>query len=397
MLMYKAISLKEYQDRIARLQWRMKEKDIDLALIMYRPELFYFSGSAFDNILAVPKDGEPILIVRRPYERSVESTWIPNVFALKKGKSLPSQIAEEGITSFDSIGLELDVLPAKIFQYFTNLFSNSEIRDISSVTRGVRAVKSSSEIARIRKAAQIVDKGHQMVPKILKEGMTEVELSARIDQEMRMDGHQGLISFRAWNNELVFSGHVLSGPNSAIPSYLASPTGGKGLYRSLPQGASSRKIRMNEVVFVDIVGVFDGYHADETRLFCLGNLPRQLQRAYEIALEIQEQLKAMLKPGVPCSTLYTQALEIAKQNDLSSNFMGDLHPVPFVGHGIGLQLDDHPPISRNFDDPLDENMTIALEPKFVFQEIGTSGIEDTYLITSDKTERLTNAPRIVEL
>jgi Xaa-Pro dipeptidase len=390
------IRSKEYQNRIFQLQQRLEEKEIDLALVMYRPELFYFAGSAFDNILAIPRGGKPLLLIRRPYERSKASTWISSVVPLKGMKKLPSQLQESGISSFDSIGLELDVLPAKMFLHYKSLFSESKFTDISGEIRKIRAIKSPSEIERMRKAAQIVDKGHQLVPEILREGMTEVDLAARIDQEMRMAGHQGLISFRAWNNELVFSGHILSGANSATPSYVASPTGGEGLYHSLPQGASSKTIKRDEIILVDIVGVYDGYHADETRIFCLGSLPNQLKRAYEVALEIHEHLESIAKAGTPCSILYDQAFEIAKQNGLANHFMGDPHPVPFVGHGVGLQLDDYPVISHGFNDPLEKNMTVALEPKFVFSGQGTSGIEDTFLITSTKAKFLTNAPRVVE-
>ncbi|MFQ5976874.1 MAG: M24 family metallopeptidase [Candidatus Heimdallarchaeota archaeon] len=388
-------SQKEYQNRIYHLQQRMIEKKIDLTLVSYRPELNYFASSAFNNILAVPLEGEPILLVRRPFERSRAATWISTVFPLKTMKMLPSQIKSGGISSFESIGLELDVLPAKNYLHYKNLFPNSSLKDISGEIRRVRAVKSPSEIEKMKKAAKIADKGQAVVPEILTEGMTEIELASQIDQAMRMAGHQGWISFRAWNNELLFSGHVLSGPNSAIPSYVASPTGGEGLYRSLPQGPGSRKIKRNEVVFVDIVGVYDGYHADETRLFCLGSLPRQLQQAYEVAMEIQEHIEEIAKIGVPSSVLHSQALEIATQNDLQDHFMGDPYPVPFLGHGVGLQLDDYPPIAQGFDEPLEKNMTIALEPKFSFSNLGTSGIEDTLLITSAKAERLTKAPRLV--
>lgn len=390
------ISPKEYQTRIFHLQQRMIAKEIDLALVLYRPELYYFSGSAFNNILAIPMEGEPILLVRRPFERSKTATWVSTVFPLKTMKMLLSQIKKGGISSFESIGLELDVLPAKNFLHYKNLFPNSSLKDISGEIRKVRAVKSPAEIEKMKKAALIADKGQEAVPEILTEGMTEVDLASQIDQAMRMAGHQGWISFRAWNNELLFSGHVLSGPNSAIPSYVASPTGGEGLYRSLPQGPSSRKIKRNEVVFVDIVGVYDGYHADETRLFCLGSLPRQLQEAYEVALAIHGHMEEAAKVGVPASALHSQALAIATKNDLQDHFMGDPYPVPFLGHGVGLQLDDYPPIAQGFDVPLEKNMTIALEPKFSFSNLGTSGIEDTFLITSAKAERLTRAPRLID-
>ncbi|MFX0115578.1 MAG: aminopeptidase P family N-terminal domain-containing protein, partial [Candidatus Hodarchaeota archaeon] len=165
-----AILSKEYQNRILRLQQRLEGKEIDLALVMYRPELFYFAGSAFDNILAIPREGDPILLIRRPYERSKASTWVSNVVPLKGMRKLPSQLQESGISSFSSIGLELDVLPAKLFLYYRDLFSESKFRDVSGEIRKVRAVKSPSEIGKMRKAAQIVDKGHQLVPEILREG-----------------------------------------------------------------------------------------------------------------------------------------------------------------------------------------------------------------------------------
>jgi Xaa-Pro aminopeptidase len=66
--------------------------------------------------------------------------------------------------------------------------------------------------------------------------------------------------------------------------------------------------------------------------------------------------------------------------------------VRFVGHGVGLELDELPVLATGFDIPLEPGMTIAIEPKFFFPERGGVGIENTYLVTETGFENLTVFP-----
>src|SRR5690606_23237100 len=135
----------------------------------------------------------------------------------------------------------------------------------------IRSVKSEFEIKLAKEAAQMLVEGFSTVPDHIKEGMTEVELMCRMESEMRLMGHQGSLRFRRFNS-IVPIGHIMSGSSAAIPSFLASPTGGRGSSVVFPHGPRYRKIKRIEPVFVDTVGICNGYIADATRIFSLGKI-----------------------------------------------------------------------------------------------------------------------------
>jgi Xaa-Pro dipeptidase len=127
---------------------------------------------------------------------------------------------------------------------------------------------------------------------------------------------------------------------------------------------------------------------DQTRVFCMGKLPEHLAEAHAAALHIQAELEAMARPGTICHELYDRAMKLAGEGPFEKHFQGFPDHVPFIGHGIGIELDEFPIIGRGFDTPLQAGMVFALEPKFIFPD-GAVGIEDTYLVTKDGLEKLT--------
>ncbi|MFZ5633954.1 MAG: M24 family metallopeptidase [Bacillota bacterium] len=88
-----------------------------------------------------------------------------------------------------------------------------------------------------------------------------------------------------------------------------------------------------------------------------------------------------------CAELYEAAARVAGKHGLKDHFTGYPEPVAFIGHGIGIELDELPALARGFDKPLEKNMVFALEPKFVFPE-GAVGIENTFLVTEKGLDSL---------
>ena len=227
------------------------------------------------------------------------------------------------------------------------------------------------------------------MPELLREGMSEIELAGRVEARARALGHQGIVRMRMWGSEL-FYGHLMAGPSAAVPSFLASPTGGSGVGPAVAQGPSMRPIRRHEPILVDYVFVFNGYLADHTRIFSLGRLPADLERAHAAMLVLQAEVKAATRPGVPSGHLYQVALESAARQGYAAFFMGaDERRVRFVGHGIGLELDEFPFLAQGQELPLQAGMVFALEPKLVFPGRGVVGIENTHLVTAGGVEQLT--------
>ncbi len=254
--------------------------------------------------------------------------------------------------------------------------------------RGIRAVKSPFELEQLQKAAALGEAVFTFAREICRAGMTEIELAAELEAFARARGHQGAIRMRGFNQELFFS-HTMAGESAAVPSFFNGPTGGRGLNPSYPQGAGTREIRRNEPLLIDYVTVLNGYMVDQTRIFCPGRPAAKLQRAYETALQIKEELVSMGRDGANGAALYRRAFEIASAAGLEDHFMGAAEKVSFIGHGVGLELDELPVIARNHDLTLTGGMVFALEPKFVFSGEGAVGIEDTFVVRSHGLEQIT--------
>jgi Xaa-Pro aminopeptidase len=287
------------------------------------------------------------------------------------------------------LAMELDVLPVNNYFRYVKLFPRAKIVDISTLIKEIRMIKSPLEQSLMRKAAQMNDSMFGIVKDLLKEGMTEMEFSGLLEAYYRRMGHQGVVRVRAFDNH-VFFGHIMSGPNLATPSCSVGPTGGPGPNASIPHGAGMKRIGRNEPVQVDYVGVIEGYMVDQARTFYLGAASKKLLAIHEKALEIQEAMVSHGKPGVMAEDLYDISMEMAQKAGLAEGFLGYPQPVPFVGHGVGLELDEFPVVGRRSPHALQPGMAIALEPKFIIPGEGLAGIENTYLVTEEGMEKITN-------
>lgn len=377
----------ELTRRITALQKLLQQKGVDGALIVDSADMFYFAGTAHRAHLFIPAEGKPLLMVKRSFTRALGESALEDIIPLANVKDLTKMLNEYGYNNLATLGLELDVLPAALYLLFQKLFEGAQIVDISGLIRSVRMVKSSYELEVLRDAAQLNYTLFSRVKDYLKEGITELELAGQLEMVYRLAGHSGRVKMRGFDQE-VYYGHVLSGTNGAIPSCMESPTGGLGVSISFPQGAGYKKIAQNEPVMIDFVGVLDGYLADQTRIFCIGQLPDKLVHAHETALRIQEAVKQMAIPGALCEDIYRHAINMAAESGYGEHFMGYSEPVSFIGHGIGIELNEWPVLAPGFKTPLEKNMVIALEPKFIFPE-GAVGIENTFVVGEKGLETLT--------
>jgi Xaa-Pro aminopeptidase len=222
--------------------------------------------------------------------------------------------------------------------------------------------------------------------------MTELELAGKIEAEARRLGHQGIVRMRLWGSEM-FYGHLLSGPTGAVPSYLSSPTGGTGASPAIAQGPSYKAIQRHEPVMVDYMFAYNGYLCDHTRIYSLGALPQELLEAHSAMIEVQRIIKKVARPGVASGEIYDQALAKTQELGYEDNFMGaGGERVRFVGHGIGLEVDEFPFLAAGQKLELQAGMIIALEPKLIFPGKGVVGIENTHVVTPDGLDSLSKYP-----
>lgn len=390
--MSKNVPYQELLVRISKLQKALIAQGMDGALIVQKTDLFYFSGTSQQGWLYVPVEGNPVLMVFKEFGRALEESPLDEIVSVVGIKKIPEIIAGYGYPLPGKLGMELDVLPVNLYFQYQAIFASAKIVDISNDIRLIRAVKSEFEIGKLSAAAALSDKVAARVPELLVAGKTEVALAGELEGYARSLGHQGIVRMRLWGSEL-FYGHLMSGDAAAVPSYLASPTGGVGVSGVVGQGAGFRKIAAGEPVLVDYVFALDGYISDHARIFSIGPVADELQAAHDAMLAIQEQLKKEARPGVATGELYELMVSLAEKQGYGEHFMGvGDRRIRFTGHGVGLELDEYPFIAKGQQLKLEAGMVLALEPKTIFPGKGVVGIENTHLVTDLGLVPLTHFP-----
>jgi len=197
----------------------------------------------------------------------------------------------------------------------------------------------------------------------------------------RKGGHAGKLRVRNYQTE-GYSWYVLSGDSGGMTGVLDSPAIAEGCSYAFPCEAGSRKIRAREPILVDFASTRNGHHMDETRMFAIGKMPQHALEASNAALAIYQDLLETLHPGMIAHDVFRCTVDTATSLGFKDSYLGiPGHQVSFVGHGIGYELIEPPLIAHGRDDRLIPGMTIALEPKFVFADEFSAGIESVFLIT----------------
>ena len=387
----------EIEARLAALRSALVSDRLDAAVIVQHTDLAYFTGTNQQAHLVVPAEGQPVLLVRRTLERARRESPLQRIEPLLSLGGLASALDGAGVPAGGTVGFELDVLPARSYLGYAKRLTGRTLGDCSAAVRVVRAVKSGWEIERMRRAAEQVHTAALAVPGLLHPGVSEAQVQLEVEAVLRRAGHQGQLRFRGFNQEMHY-GQVLAGPSGAEPGYSDSPLCGPGPNPALGKGPDGHALEIGDPVIVDLVGGCDGYLADQTRTFSLGPLAADLRDAHSHAVEILRAVEAELRPGASPAGLFDLAERMAGAAGLGEHFMGEgAGRVRFLGHGVGMEIDEWPVLAPGFEQPLEPGNVVAVEPKFVFTGRGAVGIENMYLVTSDGCESITTAPeRLVE-
>ena len=380
----------ELEYRCRKLQQYMNEEGTDAVIILQNADLFYFTGTIQSGNLYVPREGKPVYMVRKEFSRARMESGLKEIVPFSTMKDIPNILADYGYSQPDNIGMELDVLPVNFLERYRKVFPRAVFTDATPLIRKVRMIKTQYEIQILRDAARQVDKVCRRARQIIREGITELELAAELEFTARNDGHQGYLRMRAFNAELFYA-HIFSGSDSAVAAYMDTPLGGVGLSPAFGQGAGCRKLRRNEPIIVDFAGCLDGYMVDQTRMFAIGGLSEKLTKGYEDMLSIQERMVTLADEGGTWGDIYNECLALAAAQGHADSFMGSKGAqVSFIGHGIGVEIDEYPFLARGFNDmPLETGMVFAFEPKLVFPGEGAVGIENTFYLSDQGLKKLT--------
>ena len=369
--------------RLKCVQQLLAEAGGDAALISTDVNIYYLTGMLFSGCIFLPAEGDPIWFVQRPSGLKGEL-----VAYIHKPEKIPAVLKERNIPLPEILFLESDQITHNEFLRFEAALHPVRTGNMTAILRKARMIKTSYEIEQLRLSAKKHAEVFQAVPALFRKGMTEIEFQIEIEHVMRKNGSIGF--FRTFGaNMKVFMASLLSGKNAGVPSPIDFALGGRGIHPILPIGASNDVITEGSAIMIDFAGNFTAYQSDMTRVFSFGKLPEIAYKAHQVSVEMHHWLMENAKPGTACSGIYTRMLHTANQSGFGANFMGFSQQAKFVGHGIGLEINEPPVMMERSSDLLQPGMIIAFEPKFVFPDIGAVGIEDTYLVTDSGLEKLT--------
>jgi Xaa-Pro dipeptidase len=383
-----------HSSRIRSLQEKISERGLAGAILFYSRDVYYYSGTAQPAYLVVLPDDYRLFVRRGDEIARLESGYEKE--RIVKGTSLEA-IARQmfpGEGRGTKVGTELDVLTVLQARNMNQALGVRELVDISGEILEQRTVKDAQELASIKRACSAVHAGHVAVMSCLRAGMSELELAAAVENAQRLAGHEGCFFMRV--PDFVMSrGPLASGPNLRHTSGTLFTLSGTGLSSAIPTGASQRIIQDGDLVLVDIPTCIDGYHADQSRTYAVGHVQQRAMDLFQGLRGVADSLISNLRPGMTCGEVHALAITEAEALGIGNYFM-NFHSgakAHFVGHGIGLELNEPPLLARNSGAVLKAGMVLALEMHLMEPTGLALKLEDTVFLTPNGVEILTLSPR----
>ena len=386
-----SLSPEELSCRLAKIRQDMSHEGCESLLLRSIPSQLYLTGSVVSGWIYVSGEGEPVYFPDRTVNRL--SDYDPaRVIPVRKPEQIPAALESLGYRIDQHTALEKSYLTQVDYERLSKLApSGVSSVDAGALMRQVRMTKTQGEIRLIRETAARHSEIYEIAPQLYEPGMTDLEWQYALEYEMRKRGWVGL--FRTFGTQMEsFSGSVIAGDNASCASPYDFTMGGRGV-ASFPLGAAGHVIRPGESVMVDLAGDYTQYQSDCTRTYYVGTLPDEAFRCHEISLRMHEWLEEVGEPGFPIGEIYNHCLHLAEQFGVADHFMGDELRARYVGHGVGLEINELPILTGRWPGVLEEGMVIAFEPKIILPGVGALGIEDTYLVLPDGLECLTTPER----
>lgn len=382
---------KEIDIRIEDIKKRLAENGQDAMLVSSNANIYFTTLRFFRGYVYIPVVGKPIWFLIKPDSFEKEEDLV----LIRKPENIPDCLQRLGYVMPGTIGLEFDSMSYSDVERLKAVFPGAKAANGSRILSKARMVKTDWEIDRMREDGIHQAEVYRRVTRCYKEDMTDVQLQIEIERILRLEGCLGFI--RTSGNLMDINlGSVIAGDNADTPSPYDFTMGGAGIDPSLPGGADGTTLKPGQTVMVDMCGSFNGYQTDMTRVWRIGEIPKLAYKAHQCSINILRACESMGKPGVAVADLYNVAIDIAGHEGLTDYFMGHRQQASFIGHGVGIELNEPPVVMARSKDILLENMTLALEPKFVIPGVGAVGVENTYVVTTSGLKSLTIFPEEIQ-
>ncbi|MDR3217781.1 MAG: Xaa-Pro peptidase family protein [Dysgonamonadaceae bacterium] len=380
-----------------KIRWRAVQKHLleaggDACLITTTVNIYYLTGMVFTGFIYFSVEGDPLYFVQRPigYEGA-------QIVAIRKPEEIPDLLKARNIPLPKNLFLEGDQITFSELLRLATTFNPENSGNATTILRKARMIKTPWEIGQFRISAAKHAEAYRTIPSLFEEGMRDIDFQTEIERQMRKHGSIGI--FRTFGGNMdIFMGSLLTGDNAGMPSPYDFALGGGGMHPCLPIGAAGEVIKKGNSVMVDMAGNFTAYMSDMSRVFSFGKLSEKALDAHKLSMEMHDRLMAEGKEGIACADIYKWSLAMAEKAGFGENFMGLKQQAKFVGHGVGIEINELPVLMERSKDLLQSGCVFAFEPKFVLPGTGAVGNENTYLITETGIEKLTVlAEEIIEL
>jgi len=364
------------------------------SFIFSRLNIYYFTGTFANGVFWFPLEGEPVLFCRRGIERAEIETPLKTIVQFNSYRDIVQTFADLAIKLPTQIATEMNGLPWSLSNSLVKNLPNVKFIPSDKLLAMTRAKKSEWELQFLREAGKKHNRClTELLPPFLHAGINELEISHRISDIFYSEGHNGILRMETFGEE-AFLGHIAVGDSANYPSVFNGPVGLRGVHPAVPfMGSEEIKWNPGFPLIIDNGFSFGGYQTDKTQVYWLGNkssITKPIQDAHNFCVELQAMIVEQLKPGSTPSNLWDQCEKIASKSSWESGFMGlGDNKVNFVGHGIGLAIDEYPVLAKGFDLPLEEGMVLAIEPKIGIPGIGMVGTENTFEVTPTGGKALT--------
>ncbi len=363
-------------------------------LVFSRLNIYYFTGSFVNGVLWLPLSGESVLFCRRGHERAKIESPIKHIYSFKSYGDIEIILNDLGSPLPREVAAEMNGLSWALSSSLIKHLAACQFIPADRIIGMGRAKKSEWELNILREAGSRHDRClTKLLPPFLHDGISELEISHIISEIFYSEGHLGILRMENYGEE-AFLGHISVGDSANYPSVYNGPVGLRGAHPAAPyMGSAEVKWTTGKPLIVDNGFTHAGYITDKTQVYWLGekgSMPVNAGEAHNFCIDLQNQVAELLKPGTLPSEIWNHCLAQVERSGWSAGFMGyGKNKVSFVGHGIGLAIDEYPVLAKGFDLPLEEGMTIAVEPKIGIQGFGMVGVENTFEVTREGGKCLT--------
>lgn len=362
------------KQRLETLKQWLNDENIGAAFINSTENVFYLTNFHTDPHerlmgLFVFPDAAPFVVVPGMEARQVKDAgWQYEVIGYSDHENpwnfIQQAIKERGVKG-NKVAFEKEVLTYGRSEAFLSIFSNAEVVNAEDKLNEMRVVKDEKEIEIMRRAAKMADFGVEVGVSALREGITEMEVLAKIEYELKKKGIR----------EMSFSTMVLFGEKAG------DPHGNPG----------DRKLQPGDFVLFDLGVVLEGYTSDITRTFAYKSVSDKQREIYDTVLHAELASLEASKPGNRIGDLDQIARDIITEAGYGDHFPHR------IGHGLGINVHEFPSMSHLNDGILKKGMTYTIEPGIYVPEIGGVRIEDDVLITENGYETLTKFPKELKI